>query len=62
MNEDDTRFHQILSALDDARTGATDLLEALPSTDLRILPLKRIQRHCNRDIKLLQAGGRLPTC
>jgi hypothetical protein len=62
MNEDDTRFHQILSALDDARTGCADLLEGLPSTDLRVLVLKRIQRHTNIDISLLQAGGRLPTC
>lgn len=54
---DDSRYRRILAYLDDVRTEAADLLEQLPTTSLYALPLKRIQRHANSDIRLLQAGG-----
>lgn len=56
----DSRYQRILATLDDVRTEAVDLLDELTSTDLHVLPLKRVIRHANADIKLLQAGGRLP--
>lgn len=56
----DSRYQRILSTLDDVRTECADLIDALPSTDLHVIALKRVQRHANADIKLLQAGGRLP--
>lgn len=56
----DSRYKRILATLDDLRCECADLLEELPSTDLHVLPLKRVVRHANNDLKLLQAGGRLP--
>jgi hypothetical protein len=56
----DSRYQRILATLDDLRTEAADLIDELPSTDLHVLALKRVMRHANSDIRLLQAGGRLP--
>lgn len=57
---DDSRYRRLLATLDDVRTEAADLIDELPSTDLHVLALKRVMRHANSDIRLLQAGGRLP--
>lgn len=56
----DSRYRRIMATIDDLRCEAQDLLDELPSTDLHVLPLKRVVRHANNDLKLLQAGGRLP--
>lgn len=56
----DSRYRRLLAELDDVRCTAQELLDELPSTDIHALPLRRVVRHCSSDIKLLQAGGRLP--
>lgn len=50
----DSRYQRILSTLDDVRTECQDLIDEMPSTDLHVIALKRVQKHANDDLRLLQ--------